>query len=513
MAERHEWLRTTLSRRALLRGGLVGAGGALAGSTLLGGAGCTTGGPMWWSPGAATGAQARLAAPFGRHLAYGARPDQEVTVSWQVPVAVRNPFVRVGPSPRELGERIPAEARVLWTPAWGARPAVLQHYLHVPLAGLGPGTAYAYAVGHEGYDPPVPDRVDSFRTAPPRGGPAAPFTFTAFGDQGTGAHAAALNAIVSAQRPAFHLHAGDIAYADDTGTGGLADLYRPLQWDRFFTQNEAVAATVPWMVAFGNHDMEALYSPDGYGGDLHRFTFPDDGPPACPATYAFVYGNVAIVSLDANDVSHEIPANLGYSGGTQTSWLEQRLRSLRADPDVDFIVVVFHHCAYSTCTSHASEGGVRQRWAPLFDTYGVDLVINGHNHVFERTDPIRGGRPTRPAPTGATVEPEHDGTTYVTVGTAGHDLYAFPVADSYLGHDRDLDAISTYVVGEGGTCQGEVVTWSRRRFTGYCALAVDAVPAAPGRHSTLTLRVVAPGGALLDTLTLARTAGGARPPR
>jgi hypothetical protein len=512
MAEQHEWFRSTQSRRSVLRGGLVGAGAALAAPVMLAGTAqaetqAPAGGLSWWSPGHAMGSAATLASPFGRHLAFGARPDRQVTVSWQVPLAVKNPFVRIGTSPFDFGNRVAAEVRALTTPALGSAPALTQYYLHAHLDGLRPDTDYLYTVGHDGFDARVPDRIATFRTAPRRGTPSDPFTFTAFGDQGASANAIGNNAVILAQNPAFHLHAGDISYADSSGAGLPADTFDPRVWDQFFVQTEQVAAHVPWMAAVGNHDMESVYSPNGYGGDVGRFTFPGNGPSVCPATYSFIHGNVAVISLDANDVSYEIPANLGYSGGQQTSWLEERLKFLRAQPDVDFIVVFFHHCAFSTCSAHASEGGVRQKWVPLFDTYKVDLVVNGHNHIFERTDPIIGGQPTKVAPTGSTIEPARDGTTYVTVGAAGRSLYSFPVADSYAGNDHDLDSVPTFEFIEGGAKQNETVTWSRRRFTGYSFLAVDSTPARFGRATTLKLRVISEYGQELDNVTLTRTAG------
>jgi hypothetical protein len=72
--------------------------------------------------------------------------------------------------------------------------------------------------------------------------------------------------------------------------------------------------------------MEALYSPDGYGGQLARLNFTDNGPAHTAGVYSFIYGNVGVISLDPNDVSYEIPANLGYSGGAQTPWLAGRLK-------------------------------------------------------------------------------------------------------------------------------------------------------------------------------------------
>lgn len=124
----------------------------------------------------------------------------------------------------------------------------------------------------------------------------------------------------SAQSPAFHLHAGDISYAESGGGGLSTDSYDPRLWDSFFTRLEPGAGAVPWQVAVGNHEMEAWYSPDGYGGQQARFNFPGEVPGASPpAYYSFGYGNVAIISLDANDVSCEIPANNGYSGGASRS--------------------------------------------------------------------------------------------------------------------------------------------------------------------------------------------------
>jgi hypothetical protein len=235
------------------------------------------------------------------------------------------------------------------------------------------------------------------------------------------------------------------------------------------------------MFSFGNHDMEALYSPNGYGGNLARFDLPENGPTHAEGVYSFVYGNVGVISLDPNDVSYEIPANLGYTGGAQTAWLANRLKWLREQPDVDFVVVFFHHCAYSTTNQHASEGGVRNQSVPLFDQYSVDLVINGHNHIYERADVLKGGT-SKKTPIGAKTYPAADGTTYVTAGAAGRSLYSFPVPDSYAGHVNDLDAVPSYVWGSGGVKVTEAVTWSRVRYTGYSFLAVDVQPTGPGDH-------------------------------
>ncbi|MEU3830292.1 phosphoesterase [Streptomyces sp. SID486] len=468
MAEQYEYLRTrVVPRRTLVTAGAV-AGGLLAG--------CGTASAGRPDP-ATSRAPGSAAVPFGRHLAFGSDPRTGMRISWQVPFAVKRPYVRIGLRPDGLGHRVAAELRPLHTPAApGVRPALEQYYVHAAVAGLTPGTTYYYGVGHDGWDPTAPAHratVTSFRTAPAR---PERFVFTAFGDQGVGRAAHGNDDVLLRRKPAFHLHAGDICYANANGTGRTTDHYDPAVWDLFLKQNEPVSRSVPWMVTTGNHDMEAWYSPDGYGGQLARFSLPETGfdPHGTPGAYAFTYGNAAFVALDANDVSYEIPANLGHTGGRQTAWLDRTLRRLRATAGIDFLVVFFHHCAYST-SRHASDGGVRRDWLPLFAKHQVDLVINGHNHVYERTDAIKGGRVGRAVPVGGATDPTRDGTVYVTAGGGGANLYPFPsgAKDSYEGHVTRHGAVPTFVWRKGGGRTPETVEWSRVRYTGFSLLSVE----------------------------------------
>ncbi len=163
---------------------------------------------------------------------------------------------------------------------------------------------------------------------------------------------------------------------------------------------------------------------------------PRRGPSNCPSVYSFRYGNAGIISLDANELSWEIQGLLGYSHGAQARWLGEQLHAWRSGSQVDFIVAFFHECAFSTCNGHSSDGGVRATLAPLFARHQVDLVVQGHNHVYERTNPLiydpktNSARssiqavsvsPTEPAE----VQPAKDGTTYVVVGTAGTPRYGW----------------------------------------------------------------------------------------
>jgi len=399
--------------------------------------------------------------------------------------------------------------------------------------------------------------------------------------------AATLTNLMSTQRPVFTLLAGDICYADPGGSGLPADdshspagatkpgtnLFNPYVWDVFLNQIEGQAAFSPWMFATGNHDMEPLYgntaylgdSPvHGYGGHEHRLDLPKNGPRTCPSVYRFVYGNVAVISVDANELSNEIQTNKGYSDGAQLRWLTSTLKRWRTDPEVapgiDFVVAFFHHCAYSTTNNHASDGGVRDALDPLFSRYQVDLVVQGHNHLLERTDPIKNGVPTRKAPDGSVVEPATEGVTYICVGSGGRPRYPFrpapsptappaegvtptgpqllPEGQRYRGYtppggansseNNTENVVNSYVwsaegtaVGTNGYPQGtrvaEEVTWSQVRYDDYAFLAIDVEPAVLGKKTTLTIRTLAdalPGTnepyTEIDRITLERKAGHGR---
>ncbi|KUN28186.1 phosphoesterase [Streptomyces antibioticus] len=505
MAEQHEYLRARFSRRTMIRGGAVTLGAVTGGAFVPGATAQAT--PMA-APRTET-VDGALVAPFGRHLAYGSDPRTEMTVSWQVPVAVKKPFIRIGAHPWDLSRKIDAEVRTLYTPAGvGTSADHTQYYVHAKLTHLKPGKTYYYGVGHKGFDPAAPHLVGTlgtFTTAPAH---KAPFTFTAFGDQGVSYHGLANDSLILGQNPAFHLHAGDIAYADPAGQGKSADTgFDSRVWDQFLAQTESVAKSVPWMVSYGNHDMEAWYSPNGYGGEEARFTLPDNGPDKknLPGVYSFVHGNTAIISLDPNDVSYEIPANLGISGGTQTTWFEGQLKKFRARHDIDFIVVFFHHCAYCTSTAHASEGGVRQEWVPLFEKYTVDLVINGHNHQYERTDVIKGNKVAKKLPIGETAYPETEGVVYVTAGAAGRSLYAFTAPDSYEGHQNEVESVASFINTKDGKVN-ETVAWSRVRYLNYSFLRVDVEPAPRGHWAKLKVSGIAETGDRIDHFTVARKA-------
>jgi Calcineurin-like phosphoesterase len=109
--------------------------------------------------------------------------------------------------------------------------------------------------------------------------------------------------------------------------------------------------------ALGNHDVLVQNG---------RYEFDTLDMPA--ARYRRTIGNVDLFMLNSNNVS-----------GRQTAWLETALAASTAQ----WKIAVFHHPAW-TCGEYRSHSGVLVRWVPLFEQYGVDLVLSGHDHNYQR---------------------------------------------------------------------------------------------------------------------------------
>src|SRR5215470_2521041 len=80
------------------------------------------------------------------------------------------------------------------------------------------------------------------------------------------------------------------------------------------------------------------------------------------------------------------------AAGRQAPALVRRaaIAGARSCDEIDWIVVCMHQVSMSSAHFNGADLGIRESWLPLFDQYGVDLVVAGHEHYFERTFPVRG---------------------------------------------------------------------------------------------------------------------------
>ncbi|HJQ47779.1 MAG TPA: metallophosphoesterase family protein [Amycolatopsis sp.] len=410
----------TLSRRGLFAGG-AGIGGAV----LLGTPGIASAAPeLWTQPGS-------LGAPpvSGLHLQFGADASKQAVVSWHTTASVAHPRVLLGTPDGGLGHPVPADT----TTYRDAKSGTEVQVHHARLDNLHPGTDHVYAAVHDGAAP----ELGTVRTAP-RGRGA--FRFTSFGDQGTptlgkqangtyvndnlgSPFAGDVTAAVEGAAPLFHLVNGDLCYAN-------LSTDRIRTWSDWFTNNSRSARHRPWMPAAGNHENELGNGPIGYGAYQSYFSVPYSGSDdeTRGLWYAFTAGSVRVISLNNDDVGYQDGGNSyvhGYSGGAQQRWLEAELAASRSNPDIDWIVVCMHQVVISTVDKfNGADLGIRETWVPLFDKYGVDLVVCGHEHHYERSHPIRGQQPTDtrtpiPVDTHTDVIDTSRGTVHMVIGGGG----------------------------------------------------------------------------------------------
>ena len=294
--------------------------------------------------------------------------------------------------------------------------------------------------------------------------------------------------------PLFHLLNGDLCYADKNPT------VQPEVWRDFGMNAQRSAMNRPWMPCLGNHEAEIA---NGYSSYLSRYVLPDSGVGYPGNFYSFQVGSVLFIALDGNDVVYQdsapyaatpvvgthqtLPTNsTGYNryytgtptttyagdanlkapaGNAQTVWLQNVLASARpglqpASPpspitpiagivatSIDWIVVQLHQCTMSSSFDNGSDKGIREIWKPLFDHYQVDLVVNGHDHDYERSWPVRGYTPGQ-GMTVATPRTVVETLTPTVVATS------FPITTTPTGTAPLIDTSqgTVYLVlGGGGT--------------------------------------------------------------
>jgi len=292
---------------------------------------------------------------------------------------------------------VPTDSRV----RYGTQPEALTDVVHsaaptreheMAITGLQPGTTYHYCIGSSTTDLACNDPSLYFRTAPPIGSPS-PVRIWAIGDAGT-AYASQgavrdsyLNHIAGSQKADVWLMLGDNAYNHgrecEYQQGVFQNMYEQILWN------------TPLSPCIGNHD---YYS--GANGLTNTGTYytlfapPKLGeaggvPSNTEAYYSFNHGNVHFIALDSYGVSRAVT-------GAMANWLVSDLAQAQANGN--WIIAYWHHPPY-TKGSHDSDnigdsGGImqdmRQNILPILESHGVDLVLSGHSHSYERSYLING---------------------------------------------------------------------------------------------------------------------------
>jgi acid phosphatase type 7 len=292
-----------------------------------------------------------------------------------------------------------------------------------PLTGLLPATEYTYEVDACGAR-----ARGLFRTAP--GPTATSVRFGAFADMGTGTQGP-IAAALHARRPDLVLAAGDVAYS----VGSKEEFDK-----RYFAPMRELLASVPVFPTLGNHE----YGTDRGQPYLDAFVLPTNNDAGTERFYSFDWGPVHFATIDSScAVGFDTTA---CSLRSQRDWLAEDLAASNAP----WKVVFMHHPPYSS-GKHGSQLTLRREFGPLFEQHGVDLVLTGHDHNYERSRPMKAGQVVAEGTPGA--------VTYVVVGNGGASLRAFPGSQpewSVVRNDTDKGFLDVEV--SGGTLTARALT-------------------------------------------------------
>lgn len=346
----------------------------------------------------------------------------QITVRWRTDTAT-NARVRYGAVQGSLTSFVDGTTFTTATTPSGQK----EH--EVKIAGLGANTKYFYSIGTSAATLAGNDANHFFVTSPTPG-IAKPTRIWVIGDAGTAnsSQTAVRNAyytFTGARHTDLWLQLGDNAYSDGTDAQYQAAVFN--------MYSALLRKSVTWPT-LGNHDGHTAVSLSQSGPYYNIFTFPKNGEcgglaSGTEAYYSFDYGNIHFQCLDSYGTSRSV-------GGAMHTWVKNDANATARD----WIIAYWHHPPY-TKGSHDSDTSsgltdMRKNFLPILEDAGVDLVLGGHSHSYERSYLLDGhygvsstltasmkkdggsGRDAAAYKKPAGTQP-HQGAVYVVAGSSG----------------------------------------------------------------------------------------------
>jgi Calcineurin-like phosphoesterase len=149
--------------------------------------------------------------------------------------------------------------------------------------------------------------------------------------------------------------------------------------------------------------------------------------------------NKPYYSYDYKQVHFLVMASLSdyKDGSEQYNFVKQDLEKASQNKDINWIIVSTYKPLYTSPSEHKADSELRELYHPLFEKYGVDLVLGGHNHNYQRTYPLtfNPGESSKPMATNGlstNYNSNTDGIVFATVGTGGVNFYSLEGKNPYM---------------------------------------------------------------------------------
>jgi Calcineurin-like phosphoesterase len=232
------------------------------------------------------------------------------------------------------------------------------------------------------------------------------FNFAAAGDFGCSTNTQNTVENMQSKDPEIVLALGDLSYHSTADC--WFDMMSPIK-DKL-------------MITLGHHDVE-----DGQAKmNQYMNSFGIDKP-----FYSYDYNKVHFLVMSAKSVY--------YKGSEQYNFILDDLKKASENENINWIIVSSYGPPYTSPSEHPAFKDLREVYHPIFEQYGVDLVLSGHNHNYQRTYPLTynpndSGEPTVTSTAVTDYDGQKDGIVFAIVGTGGVNFYSFngqaPFVDS-----------------------------------------------------------------------------------
>ncbi len=305
------------------------------------------------------------------------------------------------------------------------------NHFEATLENLEPGTSYVYRVGTDNSW----SKTASFKTA---ADDTESFSFMDLGDVQEGENTDPFKELLTQAYTKFP----DIRFALCNGDL-IDDPESTIEWEAFYKASEGVFDHIPLMTALGNHE----------GSDSSYFksmALPQNGPTGYEEQfYSFDYGNAHFVVLNSNI--------MGNSDQCQPliDWLESDLQQ----NNKKWKFAVFHHPPYGVNSGNSGDdvkaAMMQEKWLPVLEDNGIDMVFVGHQHMYMRTYPMKDGK---------VQEKQANGITYVMVNSSDK-YYVNPETHDYIQkvYYGQEDGTNIYTIIN---IDGDVLTMTSRNSAG-----------------------------------------------
>ena len=235
------------------------------------------------------------------------------------------------------------------------------------------------------------------------------FNFAAVGDFGCSKNAENTVKNMEDKKPELVLPLGDLSYQSTANC--WFDMMTPLKGKI--------------MVTLGHHDVN-----DG-GEKLDQYV---KGFDFNKHYYSYDYNNVHFLIM-ASESKFK-------NGSEQYDFVKQDLEKTSTNKDINWIVVTIYRPLYTSPSKHTAEESMRDLYHPLFDKYGIDLVLQAHNHNYQRTYPLtynpeKGSNPIMTNGFTTGYNSFEDGVVFATVGTGGEGFYTLDGRSPFIATQFD----------------------------------------------------------------------------